>query len=315
MVYRKAPKFATAGLLIAIILSFSPLYAQNMDQVDISRAPVLPVKTMQDTSVTGGATAGAVVYRLDRTVPNNAFRVGEKLTFNIRYGIIKAGEAIMEVREKTLVFDSIPAYRIVTTAHSTPFFDAFYKVRDSVETYLDVRGLFSWKYEKRLREGGYLFDLLVEYDQRHGLANVHKIRYEDDKTWQIRDESRFAMSVPPYVLDVLGSFYFTRTQRLEVGEPIFITNHDNKKVYDLRIIVQRRERVEVAAGTFDCIVVKPVLQGEAIFKQKGELWIWLTDDEFKIPVKMKTKIAVGSITTELKSIEGIESPIRARIDK
>ncbi len=314
MFNRKAPKFTPTKLLIATILSFSPMSAQNLDQPEITRAPVLPVKTVQDTAVGGRATAGTVVYRLDRTVPNQAFQVGEKLTFNIRYGIIKAGEAIMEVREKTLVFDSIPAYRIITTAQSTPFFDAFYKVRDSVETYLDVRGLFSWKYEKRLREGGYLFDLLVEYDQRHGLANVHKIRYEDDKTWQVRDESRFAMNVPPYVLDVLGSFYFTRTRRLEVGEPILITNHDNKKVYDLKIIVQRRERVTVDAGTFDCIMIKPVLQGEAIFKQKGELWVWLTDDEFKIPVKMKTKIAVGSITTELKSIEGIESPIRARID-
>ncbi len=274
--------------------------------------------TNADSSITDSVITALTdtlpIYNIDREISNHAFRVGEKLTFNIRYGFIKAGEATMEVREKILLNDSIPAYHIVTTARSAKFFDAFYKVRDEVETFLDVKGLFSWKFNKKLREGGYKFDLLVEYDQSHGRASVHRIRYHNKTPLEIRKESKFVMDVPVYVLDVLGAFYYVRTQRLEVGEPIYMANHDNKRVYELKVIIQKRERVEVSAGEFNCILVKPVLQGDSIFKQKGELWIWLTDDEYKIPVKMKSKVAVGSISTELKKIEGVELPIPARIN-
>ena len=254
-------------------------------------------------------------YTLDRVIDNPAFHVGEKLTFNIRYGIIHAGEAIMEVKEKTVVNDSTPVYRITTTARSAKFFDAFYKVRDSVETYLDASGFFSWKYNKRLREGGYKFDLLVDYDQHRGIANIETIRYHKDEPLRIRHRNRYKVLVHKYVADVLAAFYYVRTQDLRVGEPIYMKNHDNKKVYDLQVIIQKRETIKVKAGKFKSILVKPRLSGEAIFKQKGELWIWLTDDEYKIPIKMKSKVAVGSITTELKKIEGVPLPIRAQVKR
>jgi len=254
------------------------------------------------------------IYNLDRVIANRAFQVGEKLTFNIRYGIIKAGEATMEVRDIVNVRDSIPAYHIVTTARSAKFFDAFYKVRDQVETFLDARGIFSWKFQKRLREGGYKFDLLVDYYQKHGIAHVEGIRYDgEDEALQIRDRKEFHLKIPEYVLDVLAAFYYVRTQKLEVGMPIYMANHDNKEVYNLQVIIQKRERVKVDAGTFNCIMIQPRLQGEAIFKQKGELWVWLTDDEYKIPVQMKSKVAVGSITTELKQIEGLPLPLKSQV--
>lgn len=253
------------------------------------------------------------IYKLDRVINNRAFHVGEKLTFNIRYGIIKAGEATMEVRDIVNIHDSIPAYHIVTTARSAKFFDAFYKVRDSVETFLDTKGIFSWIYHKRLREGGYKFDLLVDYHQRHGIAHVEGIRYEGDEPLRVRNREEFQLEIPEYVLDVLGAFYYVRTQKLELGMPIYMANHDNKEVYKLQVIIQKRERVKVDAGTFNCIMIQPRLQGEAIFKQKGELWVWLTDDEYKIPVQMKSKVAVGSITTELKKIEGVPLPLKSQV--
>lgn len=253
------------------------------------------------------------IYDLDRVITNRAFPLGEKLTFNIRYGIIKAGEATMEVRDIVNIGDSIPTYHIVTTARSAKFFDAFYKVRDEVETFLDAKGIFSWKYHKRLREGGYKFDLLVDYYQRHGIAQVEGIRYEGDEPLQIRNRDKFYLEIPEYVLDVLGAFYYVRTQKLEVGMPIYMANHDNKEIYKLQVIIQKKERVKVDAGTFNCIMIQPRLQGEAIFKQKGELWVWLTDDEYKIPVQMKSKVAVGSITTELKKIEGVPLPLKSQV--
>lgn len=253
------------------------------------------------------------VYELNRVVPNNAFRVGERLHFKVRYGFIKAGNAVMAVEDTVRINDQYSAYHIVSTVRSTKTFDVFYKVRDSVETFVDTRGIFSWIYNKQLREGGYKLDLFVNYDQEHGIANVQKVRYYNEEPLRVKTNEHFQLTIPPYTLDVLAAFYYVRTQELRVGEPVYMVNHDNKKVYNLQVIIQRKERIKVAAGKFNCIVVSPRLKGEAIFKQKGELWIWLTDDQYKIPVQMKSKVVVGSITTELEKIEGVPLPLPSQI--
>ncbi len=299
-------KYLACFLWLLLMGSPAALFAQETvaDKVVADSSMVID----SDTSAADTTTLRV----LDRRVMNQAFDVGEKLTFAIRYGIIRAGTAVMEVRDLVTLEDSISAYHVITTARSSRGFDPFYKVRDEVETFLDVNGMFSWRFNKRLREGGYKYDLLVNYDQERGAADVTTIRYHKDEPLRVRKQDNFKIDIPQYVLDVLGSFYYIRTQRLEVGEPIYLTNHDNKKIYDLQVIIQKRERIKVKAGEFDCIVIQPRLQGDAIFQQKGKMWVWLTDDERKIPVQMKSKIAVGSITTELERIEGVNRPITAQ---
>jgi hypothetical protein len=98
---------------------------------------------------------------------------------------------------------------------------------------------------------------------------------------------------------VLSAFYYVRTQPLEIGKSLFIDNHADKKNYPLEVKVIRKERIEVEAGTFDCLVVEPILQASAIFEQKGSLTVWLTDDHIRMPVLMKSKVVIGSIATEL----------------
>jgi hypothetical protein len=299
------------GLTIITAIIFSctmALWSQQQPSTqDSLSVPSSPV----DTTLTQ-ETPDSLPYSLERVIPNSAFRVGEKLTFVVRYGIIKAGEATMAVKELVPVGDRT-AYKIVSTAKSARAFDLFFKVRDRVESYIDTRGIFSWRFNKMLREGSYKFDLLVDYDQYYGKADVESIRYEDSDDLKIKESNNFELNIPPYVLDILASFYYVRTQKLRVGMPIYLTNHDNKKVYDLKVIIQRREVIKVNAGKFRCIVVQPVLRGEALFKQKGQLWVWLTDDQYKIPVQMKSAVFVGSITTELTKIEGVSFPLPSQI--
>lgn len=265
-----------------------------------------------DSSLTLTSVMDTTLDSLDRIVPNNAFQVGEKLTFIVRYGVVKAGEATMTVEEIVPIGDR-SAYKIISTAKSSKTFDLIFKVRDRVESWVDTQGIFSWKFNKMLREGSYKFDLLVDYEQYMGIANVQSIRYHDHEPLEVKKREQFTMNIPPYVLDILASFYYVRTQDMQVGMPFYLTNHDNKKVYDLKVIVQKKEIIEVRAGKFRCIIVQPVLMGEAIFKQKGELWVWLSDDQYKIPIQMKSAVFVGSITTELTKIEGVPLPLPSQI--
>jgi len=219
---------------------------------------------------------------LDRPVDNIAFGVGEHLEFDVGYGFINAGTASMDVAQ-LIEYQGRPAYQIKTRAQSNSFFSTFFKVDDRVETIMDAIGLFSWRFEKNLREGGYEADRTYTFDQRDNL-----VYYEGD-----------TIETPPFVQDPLSVLYFVRTQDLEVGTSIFVDNFTDGELYPLEVRVVDREQITVEAGTFDCVVVEPLLQAAGVFKHEGKLRVWLTDDRLKMPVLMKSKVLVGSITAEL----------------
>jgi hypothetical protein len=258
------------------------------------------------THVSEGFVKPALVFP---SVENNAFQIGEKLTFKVRYGIVRAGTATMSVVKETL-FNDRPAYHIQTTAESVAPFSWVYKVDDVVNSFIDKAGLFTMRYEKKIREGSYKVDLLVDYFPEDSLAKIDFVRYRD-KT----EKKKYDVKVPPFAFDVLASFYYVRTQPLRIGEVVNIINHDNKKVYNLQVHTYMRETINTAAGKFRCLRVEPLLKGEGVFKQKGRLLVWLTDDQYKIPVQMTSEVVVGHITTELEKIEGVKHKIPALLSK
>jgi hypothetical protein len=93
---------------------------------------------------------------------------------------------------------------------------------------------------------------------------------------------------------------------LQVGRSVYIENHADKKNYPLEIRVLRRETVTVDAGRYDCLVVEPLMRTSGLFRQKGRLTVWLTDDERRIPVLMKSKVIIGSISAELIDVRYAE---------
>jgi hypothetical protein len=212
------------------------------------------------------------------------FGVGEKLVFSIQYGIVAAGEATMEIRN-IAVIDTAPAYHIISDARSNDVFSVFFKVRDRYESFMDTSRLVSLRYEKHLREGKYKKDDVVLFDHRRNLAH-----YQDKE-----------VPIHPHTQDVLSALYYVRTLPLSVGASFAVANHTDGKNYPLVVKVIKRERVTVEAGTFDCLVVEPLLKTSGLFSQKGKLTIWLTDDKYKIPVLMKSKVVIGSISAVLKS--------------
>ncbi|HEU4365711.1 MAG TPA: DUF3108 domain-containing protein [Candidatus Krumholzibacteria bacterium] len=214
------------------------------------------------------------------------FGVGEKLVFSVQYGLITAGEATLEVRNLATIRER-PCYRIVSDARTNDFFSKFYQVRDRYESYMDTTELYSLHYEKHIREGKFKRDEVVEFDQ-----SGHRAIYKDK-----------VVPIPPMAHDVLSALYFVRTLPLEVGQSVAIANHIDGKNYPLIVKVHGRERVKVDAGEFDCLVVEPILRGPGVFTQKGRLTVWLTDDEIRMPVLMKSKVVIGHVAAILKSYE------------
>lgn len=212
---------------------------------------------------------------------------GERMVFSIGYGPITAGEGILEVVGLT-EYQGHTCYHIQSKANSNRFFSSIYKVRDKVTSYIDIETLYSRYFNKRLREGDYKKTVEIDFDHL-----AEEARYADGRTFPIATG----------VQDVLSAFYYVRNLDLAPGKIFDVPAHSSRRTYDLKVIIHRKEMVEVEAGTWNCFVVEPVLEGEGLFKHEGKMTLYITDDAHRIPVLIKTKVPVGSIDVELKEYQ------------
>ncbi len=233
-----------------------------------------------------------------RKLENKAFVVGEKLTFDVKYGFVTAGVAVMHIPKMKRI-SGRDAFHITFEVNSLSSFDWVYKVRDRYETYVDKEGLFPWRFEQHIREGTFSRDFSAFFDQRRGKAKTSEGEYQ----------------IPKYVNDIVSAFYLARTfdySKMKVGDFVNLKNFYKNKVYDLDVKYLGKERVTVPAGTFDCIMVEPLVLEGGLFKNEGTIVIWLSDDVLKIPVRVKTKVVIGSIDADLVKYEGLAGDLKAK---
>jgi hypothetical protein len=214
----------------------------------------------------------------------NPIRPGESLRFAVQYGPVKAGTAYLEVAQ-IREWKGRPVYNLVARAESNSFFSRIYKVRNRIESFWDQEGLFSWRYMENRREGGHKFKNEIVFDH-----TLHQAQYADGHS----------APIPEHVQDALSAFYYTRFQALPMGGSIKFDYHASKKSQPLEVKILGRERIETPAGKFDCVAIEPLLKAGGIFKNKGRLVIWLTEDERRMPVLMRSKVMIGSISVVLQ---------------
>ncbi len=234
-----------------------------------------------------------------RTSVNKAFAVGEKLSYDIHYGPIVAGSATIET--PTYVYESgRKCYKVEFTMRSAKFFDFFFKVRDYYYSLIDERGLFPWKFEQHIREGGYKKDFVAWFDQCNHTAKT---------------SSGGPYVIQPYTQDAVSTFFYARTldyNSLSAGSEIHFSNFYENKVYPLDVKYLGKEDVETKAGKFHCQIIEPVIVKGGLFKNTGKITVWITDDDLKIPVKVKTDVLIGSVVAELTGYTGLAGTLRAK---
>jgi hypothetical protein len=244
-------------------------------------------------SVAAAATPSGFVWRRET---NGAFRVGESITYVIKYGVVPAGFATMEIPGREVV-GGRDAYHLRSLARSNKGMDALFKVRDRNESWLDAESLCSLRFRQEIREGLYRREGETTYDHAAGT-----FRY-----WKRRKGKEFVAegSMPAFVQDVLSSLYYLRTRDLEVGRTYGLEANSAATNWPLAVHVRSTERISVPAGTFDCWRLEPALAGEGLFQAKGKLEVWVTRDERKVPVLLRSKVAVGAFDAEMtKYVEG-----------
>ncbi len=227
------------------------------------------------------------VHAEGSALKNNAYKVGDKLTFEISYFGAVGGTAKLTVVDIQKV-NGRDAYHIVSVAKTTKLFSRFYYVRDVIETFIDTKDFYSVGMKIDQHEGKSKKKSEVIFDHKNSKAIIIK-----------ENNRKVVYDIVNGVQDSLSSLFYVRLNDLEVGKDLVFDTYASRKNWQLVVKVLKKERIKVKAGTFNTIKVKPLLKYNDVFINKGDVFIWLTDDERKIPVKMKSKIVIGSITSEL----------------
>lgn len=225
-------------------------------------------------------TAGAAI--------NNVFRSGEKLVYNISWSdVIRAGVAVLEVKEEKSA-EGKAVYRISSEATSVGVVSRFFPVKDTIVSIMDARELCS---------------LSFTLDENHNKRTRFRQSLIDQVHHTVQDvlnENKETGVVPDRVQDALSSLYYLRTRKdLAIGTSVVIDVHDSGKNWSVEVQILARERITTPLGAFNAIAVKTYPKYDGVFQHKGEIYVWLTDDARKVPLLMKSKIAIGSIVATL----------------
>jgi len=210
----------------------------------------------------------------------------KSFTYNIYWAGIRGGTAVLDYEKTT------EGFVVRTHATSIPIISVFYKVDDFAQSTLYPDG-YPKNYILKIHEGRHRRDRETWFE-KSGEDGPTKVVYQD-----FLDDEKKEFSFNKPIHDMLSAFYTMTKMHLEPGTSTYINIFDTKKKYHTEVQVLRKEKIEVQSRKFDTILIKPKLKSEGIFRRTGDIFIWVTDDDRKIPVLMKSKAFIGTFTVEL----------------
>lgn len=225
-----------------------------------------------------------------------AFKSGEKLGYKLKYGIFTAAEAHLRVEDSPVKFDNKPGYHIIADGVTAGTFDVFYKVRNRYESFVDQKTLLPNYYTENRHESSY----------RH----TDKVTFDHDK--EVIKAAKGEYPFTGKVFDFVSAYYFARcldVSKIKVGEIIELRYFLEDGIHALTITYMGKERVKCPLGTFNCLKFNPTIIPGRIFRKDSKLYLWITDDANRIPVKAHVEVVVGSLTMDLTSAAGLKYPL------
>ena len=256
--------------------------------LQVGRWVLLAVSSLLLTLAAGQARAQDSVQVYPVSLPEMQprkvvpFDTGERLTYDVRFGGIKVGTGRMEVVGTQDIRGRESWHTRFTVKGGIPF----YKVNDRLESWIDTRTFESLRFVQDLEEGSRDRERFYEI-------------YPDRATYSEKGEVEHAPSVDD-PLDDAAFLYFVRTIPLEVGKTYEFNRYFRPDRNPVKIRVLRKERVKVPAGTYETVVIQPVIKSRGIFSEKGHAEMWLTDDPRRLLVQMKTDLSIGSLSLYLR---------------
>ena len=217
------------------------------------------------------------------------FHAGEQLTYEISWMNITAGTAVMAVRDAGMDGER-PVAKLVTTAQSSPFVTKFFPVDNRVESIVDPATLLPEHLNFRRREGKKKEDFEYTFHQKEGRVTV------------VKGGTTETLEMPPGTQDVISCLYYARsTLSFQPGSSLTMNVYHDKKNRKLDVQVEEIETVSGSWGEVETVRVLVIMPFQGLFLNQGNIRVWFTNDDRRIPVRMKAKVIIGSIVADLVS--------------
>ncbi|MBP5611239.1 MAG: DUF3108 domain-containing protein [Bacteroidales bacterium] len=224
---------------------------------------------------------------------------GEKLTFNIRFGIINGGQAFIELKSDTL--GNRRLWHSTLIGRTSGMVDKFFKVYDIYESWFDSTTIVPVKAIRNIQEGRYRY-----YDQ---------ISYHPGQPY-VSSEKHGQVTVPEKVLDMACVLYYARMvsfDKLQKDDMINIDTYFGGDYFPFQLIYRGKEVVKTSMGTFSCLRIGPVVEPGRVFAKNDDMMLWLTDDENRLPVRIQFDVWAGSFKCDLIAAENVKFPLKSKI--
>ena len=247
------------------------------------RAVLLPLMVL------GGASLPSTEPTLPPTAvaPNRLpFVVGERLTYNAKVSAMNAGKATISVEGIEMV-RGIPTFHTIFDVRGRVLFKRF---ANHYESWFDTTSLVSLRLSQKTDDVDKKYEFFPE--QKIYIRNGDGIQNP-------------SVSMP---LDECSFLYYLRSLPLEIGKTYTVDRYYHAEKNPIVVTVLRKEHISVPAGEFDAIVLKPVIKSNGLFSERGDAEVWLASDASHTLLKLKSKLALGTLYLELKTIERPTSP-------
>lgn len=222
------------------------------------------------------------------------YKLGENFTYNISFAGIKVGDASLKINSIKNINDK-SCYQIIGTGKTTPFFDFFFKVRDTYETLLDTSSVLPVKFKRDISEGGFKKLQIYEFNHNNNIVN------SKDTSYYIYNDSQ----------DMLSALFFARTFNaadLKINDKFFIPIFMDEENYFLEIKYLHKDTLNTNFGFIECLVFKPLMQEGRVFENGEKMKVWISNDENHILLKVETQIWAGKIEAELIDYSNLKFP-------
>ena len=223
------------------------------------------------------------------------FKVGEKLSYKMKYGFFTAAEANIRVEASDKKFDE-PAFHLIAEGKTAGSFDFFYKVRNKYESYVDQNTLLPYFYTENRREGKWKHTDNVTFDHKDSKVTANK--------------GVFAFKGKTF--DFVSAYYFARTidvSKLKVGDKFDLQYFLEDGFHSMSITYAGTEVVSCSMGKFNCLKFNPTIIPGHVFRKDSKLYLWVTNDGNRIPVKAHVEVIIGSVTMDLQAASGLKYPL------
>ncbi len=234
------------------------------------------------------------------------FSPGERLTFQLKWGPIPAGEAVLELLPVENMGNQ-PVYHFVMTVKTNAFLDLFYRYRSRIDAYADIGMTRSLRYREQTQTRRKKKVVTIDFDWQTKRAYFNRI----EKFFRSKSETRKMERVTPLMtgtFDPLSVYYYTRLLDLHVGDRIERPISDGLKCTVAEAEVTRRESVTANGTAYDTYLVQPDFKGvNPVFEKLAgaNILVWVTADARRLPIKLASRISLGQFTGELTAVEGL----------